>query len=51
MLNIQTFGSDELLRIEIGPDQMKNILADGVHVMLRQSFHRVPVNQHTESAE
>jgi hypothetical protein len=49
MLNIQTFGSDELISVEIGPDQMRNILVDGVTLMLRQSFHRVPLTQ-TESA-
>jgi hypothetical protein len=43
MLNFQLFGSDELISIEVGPDQMRNILSDGVSLMLRQSFHRVPV--------
>jgi hypothetical protein len=50
MLNFQPFGSEELTSIEIAPDQMRNILSDGVSLMLRQSFHRVPVNQ-TESAQ
>jgi hypothetical protein len=45
MLNFQLFGSDELISIEVGPDQMRNILSDGVSLMLRQSFHRVPVTQ------
>lgn len=49
MLNFQPFGSEELTSVEIGPDQMQNILIDGVALMLRQSFHRVPVT-HTESA-
>lgn len=49
VLNFQTFGSDELISIEVGPDQMRNILADGVSLMLRQSFHRIPITQ-TESA-
>ena len=49
MLNFQPFGSEELMSVEIGPDQMRNILIDGVALMLRQSFHRVPVTQ-TESA-
>ena len=44
VLNFQPFGSDELLSFEVGPDQMRNILSDGVTLMLRQSFHRVPVN-------
>lgn len=42
MLHFQSFGSDELISIEVGPDQMRNILSDGVSLMLRQSFHRVP---------
>ena len=45
MLNFQPFGSDELTSIEIAPEQMRNILSDGVSLMLRQSFHRVPVTQ------
>ena len=43
ILNFQPFGSEELISIEVGPDQMRNILTDGVSLMLRQSFHRVPV--------
>ena len=43
VLNFQAFGSEELISIEVGPDQMRNILADGVSLMLRQSFIRVPV--------
>ncbi len=50
MLNYQPFGTEELTSIEIGPDQMRNILVDGVSLMLRQSFHRVPVKQ-TEGAQ
>lgn len=49
VLNFQPFGTDELTVIEVCPDQMRNILTDGVTLMLRQSFHRVPVTQ-TESA-
>jgi hypothetical protein len=45
MLNFQSFGSAELVSIEVGPDQMRNILTDGVALMLRQSFHRVPITQ------
>lgn len=44
MLNFQTFGSDELISIEIGPDQMRNILTSGVSIMLNNSFHRVPAS-------
>lgn len=43
ILNFQAFGSDQLISIEVPPDQMRNILTDGVALMLRQSFHRVPV--------
>ena len=48
-LNYQPFGTDQLTSIEIGPDQMRNILVDGVTLMLRQSFVRVPISQTTES--
>ena len=42
-LNFQPFGSEELIVIEIGADHMRNILVDGIHTMLRNSFHRVPL--------
>lgn len=45
VLNIQPFGSDELMSIEIAPEQMRNILTDGVSLMLRQSFHPVPLKE------
>jgi len=45
VLNFQLFGSDELISFEVGPEQMRNIVTDGVTLMLRQSFHRVPVSQ------
>jgi hypothetical protein len=51
ILNFQAFGSDELISIEVGPDHMRNILSDGVPLMLRQSFHRVPVKTNQESAD
>ena len=51
VMNFQTFGSDDLVSIEIAPDQMRNILIDGMTLMLRQSFHRVPFKTtHQESA-
>jgi hypothetical protein len=50
-LNFQPFGETETTSIEIGPDQMKNILVDGVTLMLRQSFIRVPVNPTKEGAQ
>lgn len=43
VLNFQAFGSDELISIEVGPEQMRNMLIDGTTLMLRQSFHRVPI--------
>lgn len=43
VFNFQAFGSEELISIEVGPDHMRNILSDGVPLMLRQSFHRVPL--------
>jgi hypothetical protein len=51
VLNFQPFGSDELISIEVGPDQMRNILNDGVSHWLRNSLHRVPVNINQESAD
>ena len=45
VFNFQTFSSDKLISVEIGPDHMRNILSDGVPLMLRQSFHRVPLPQ------
>jgi hypothetical protein len=50
VLNFQPFGSEELTSIEIGPDQMRNILTHGVDMMLRQALHRVPFKQ-TEGAQ
>jgi hypothetical protein len=50
IMNFQSFGSDELISIEVGPDQMRNILNDGVSHWLRNSFHRVPVNINQENA-
>jgi hypothetical protein len=48
VLNFQPFGSTELIQIEVGTDSFRNILSDGVSLMLRQSFHRVPLTP-TES--
>lgn len=49
IFNYQPFGSEEVTQVEIHPDQMRNILATGVPLMLHSSFHRVPVNS-TEGA-
>lgn len=51
VFNFQPFGSDDLISIEVGPDHMRNILSDGVPLMLRQSFHRVPVTTNKENAD
>lgn len=45
VFNYQPFGSDDVTQVELDPDQMRNILATGVPLMLRQSFHRVPVTK------
>jgi hypothetical protein len=53
MLNIQPFGSDELLRFEIAQAHLANILIDGTALALRDnasSIHRVPETKQTESA-
>lgn len=51
VLNFQAYGSDKLTSIEIGPDQMRNILTAGVTVMLNNSLHRVPLKSTSESAQ
>jgi len=48
VLNFQPVGTEELIQIEVGPDSFRNILSDGVSLMLRQSFHRVPVTQNKD---
>lgn len=50
IINVQVCGPDDLMSIEISPEQMRNILLDGITLMLRQSFHRVPVITSTENA-
>jgi hypothetical protein len=49
ILNFQIFGSEDVVAIEVGPDHMRNILSDGVPLMLRNSLHRVPVANPTKS--
>lgn len=49
MLNFQPFDSEYLISVEVAPDQMRNILSDGISLMLRQSFHRVPVKQNEDA--
>lgn len=52
MLNIQPFGSDDLLRFEIAQAHLANILIDGTALALRADSvsHRVPAGSQTESA-
>ena len=45
ILNFQLFGTSELIQIEVTPELFKNILSDGVRLMLNSSFHRVPINR------
>jgi hypothetical protein len=49
MLNIQPFGSDDLLRFEIAQCHLANIVVDGAAFALRES-NRVPNNTTQESA-
>lgn len=51
VMNFQLFGSDDVIQIELGPDHMRNILSDGVPLMLRNSLHRVPVKPNQENAD
>lgn len=51
VLNFQSFGSEELIQVEVLPEAFRNILSDGVRLMLHSSFHRVPVNQTKEGAQ
>lgn len=50
VLNIQTFGSEELHRFEIDRAHLANILIDGTAVALREYPNRVPVTTNTENA-
>lgn len=46
ILNFQPIGSEELIQIDVAPELFKNILADGVRLMLHSSFHRVNLSTH-----
>jgi hypothetical protein len=50
LLNIQTFGSDELLRFEIAQAHLANIVITGTSLAL-QVNNRVPSNSSPESAD
>lgn len=49
LLNIQPFGSDDLLRFEIAQCHLANIVCDGASFALRES-HRVQSTISTENA-
>jgi hypothetical protein len=51
MLNYQLFGSDELIRIEIGKDQLVNILVDGNSWALREYQFSFRTPTHTERGD
>ncbi len=42
ILNLQTFGSDELVKIEIPHEQYKRLLMMGFEMYMRESFSPVP---------
>ena len=50
ILNIQPFGSDDVLRFEIAQAHLANILIDGTSLALRSHLNRVPPTP-TESEE
>lgn len=45
VLNFQEFGSQDVFQIEVPAETFRNVLSDGVRLMLNSSFHRVPVNK------
>jgi len=51
IFNFQPFGSDALTSVEIAPDQMRNILNDGITHWLRNSLHRVPLHTNTKETQ
>jgi hypothetical protein len=52
VFNFQAFGSEDLISIEVGPDHMRNILSDGVPLMLRQSHSTAfQITQTQETAD
>ncbi len=50
ILNIQTFGSEEWVKIEVPTEQYKRLLGMGLEMYLRESFVPVP-NQATEKTQ
>jgi hypothetical protein len=52
VLNIQPYGSDDIMRFEIAKAHLANILIDGASLALREySSNRVPETQTQESAD
>lgn len=52
VLNIQPFGSDDIIRFEIAKAHLANILIDGAALALREySSNRVPSTANTENAD
>lgn len=50
VLNIQPFGAEDLMRIEIGRAHLENIVIDGTALALRESSNRVIESQEQRSA-
>lgn len=54
ILNIQPYGSDEVLQYEISKAHLANVIIDGTSLALREAFvhHRVPeTNSKTGNAD
>jgi hypothetical protein len=52
VLNIQPFGSDDIIRFEIAKAHLVNILIDGAALAFREQYsNRVPVTTSTENAD
>jgi hypothetical protein len=50
-LSYQPFGSNDLTQVEIPAEQMRLILISGMEMMLRESFHPVPITQTKDAAQ
>lgn len=51
ILNIQPFGADDIMRIEIGRAHLENIVIDGTALALRESSNRVLVTNQESTNE
>lgn len=45
LFNYQPFGSNDVTSVEIPAEQMRLILINGIEMMLRESFHPVPISK------